>query len=200
LGNARACQSHEHLEPQDLTEPKIQSIVIRSFFLNIDEEEKVITVLAFDPNDGYAFFVEDGQFYHVRPPFQAFDLVERDISNRLIRQLDYQAGRPEDTFTNRDALVAWMRAHLEQRASRSTPRTPEELFAALLPYTEPHTISHYLDRIERELLPRRECKIASRMVDLIATQQARLPLDFTRRMDELRTRIQQSASGDTPTA
>lgn len=147
----------------------------------------MIRIIAYTREEGYVFFEEDEAFYFTRPPYREFEPQATDKGEHLVRCYDYCAGGSEDILQGRNALSTWIGAKREQYASESPSekRSPEERFSILVTSAPPYILERYLNRLEKEIIPRGELEKVKKILKIIASQRERLPANLTERLDAL---------------
>lgn len=115
----------------------------------------MISLIAIDDGDGWAFVRQGYGIYLIRPPYsQRQHLVE--VSEATVEKAVHaHRFHPElRDFVDFDAVIAFLRGRLAEAAEARASRASEHSAAArLLRHAPPDILASYLERIERELLP-----------------------------------------------
>jgi hypothetical protein len=129
----------------------------------------MISLIAAAFEDGWAFVRQGYTIYLVRPPYQRGALVE--VSQGTLERAVHAHGFTPELRDFRDwgALISFLREKIVESAGTRPARTDEDAAPMrLLRHAPGHVIEGYVDRVERELLPRGEAHAALRLLTALA--------------------------------
>jgi hypothetical protein len=128
----------------------------------------MLTLLAMDPRDGWAFVQDDVKTLLLRPPYRQSDtrVVPNGAASRAVTQGDFRA--EDKKFDGWATLIAFVRDEVV-RQSRADGRVlgHPELGEEVLRHAPPSLVSALLDRIESSLLPEGQLARAEEMIDAV---------------------------------
>lgn len=114
-----------------------------------------IRMLAIAPDDGWAFVVEKGKTYAIRPPYLESNLVE--VSDRSVEQAVelYGFERHEKDFDSFVSLVRYLQdEYVKTKRANGIDLPSSGTIRGLLKFADDNTIWLYLKRATKELIPK----------------------------------------------
>ena len=114
----------------------------------------MIRLLAFVPEDGWAYVQADGRISLIRPPYTSTQRSAADLDTieKAVGQHGFQAMDQE--FSGWAELIQFLNDQVRQaRASTGPVSTEETLRAEMLRLAPTGILSGYLDRVESQWLP-----------------------------------------------
>jgi hypothetical protein len=126
----------------------------------------MLELLAYAPEDGWAFVRKDEKITLIRPPYVSANeaLTDESKIEPAIRLYGFTASR--ETFNNWDELISFLRSEiLKSRHKQGRPLLePGMAGKHLLELAPPEILMSFLERVEKELLPREEWDAAENVL------------------------------------
>jgi|GEM_PF-4319881 hypothetical protein len=117
----------------------------------------MITLLAGDLADGWAYVKQEEQFYVIRPPYRHWCKTTIDEHTIEKAVADYGFEVLEGEFENWDGLIGFLKVQFVKTRKERGHSIPDRVRMSELIQKAPKDILwRYLDRIEKELIPNGE--------------------------------------------
>ncbi len=135
----------------------------------------MIAVLALDRSDGWVFARDGEQILLLRPPYRLSEahVVSETVVARSVTHHGYVAcDRVLATWAE---VVAFARGEVaRQRAAEGRPLPEEGVGRAFLRNAPASTVERFLERIQRELVPREDFDMAAKILQAIQIESPRV--------------------------